>query len=94
MKYSILASSFYKSYHGIDLSRIYSNNELIIESENKTSPDSGSSNKIDDEEEIRKKPSFTEILKMLYLYDLVAAFPNTFFCIKIFMHYSYNIFCK
>jgi len=93
MEYSIFASSFIKLYNGMNLSSIESNNELIIESENETNSDSNSSNKIDNEEEIRKKLSATEILKMLCSYNLVVAFPN------IFLVYKYlctipNICCK
>lgn len=66
----------------MDLSSILSNNELIIESENETSADSDSSNKIDDEEDIRKILSATEILKMLCSNNLVAAFPIIFLVYK------------
>jgi len=66
----------------MDLSSIRLNNELIIESENENSPDSDSPNEMDDEEEIRKKLSATEILKMLCSYNLVAAFPNLFLVYK------------
>ena len=54
-EYSIFASSFIKLYNGMNLSSIYSNNDLIIESENETNLDSDSPNEVDNEEEIKKK---------------------------------------
>ncbi|KAL4104267.1 hypothetical protein QTP88_019576 [Uroleucon formosanum] len=66
----------------MNLSNIKSNNELIIESENEINSDSDSSNKLDNEEEINKKLSATEILKILCSYNLVVAFPNLFLAYK------------
>lgn len=40
------------------------------------------SNKLDNEEEINKKLSTTEILKILCSYNLVVAFPNLFLAYK------------
>lgn len=82
MEYSIFAKSFIKLYNGMNLSNIKSNNELIIESENEINSDSDSSNKLDNEEEINKKLSATEILKILCSYNLVVAFPNLFLAYK------------
>lgn len=81
-EYSIFASSFIKLYNGMNLSSIYSNNDLIIESENETNLDSDSPNEVDNEEEIKKKLSATEILKMLCSYNLIAVFPNLFLVYK------------
>lgn len=82
MEYSIFARSFIKLYYGMNLSNIKSNNELIIESENKTNSDSDSSNNLDNEEGIKKKLSATVILKILCSYNLVVAFPNLFLAYK------------
>lgn len=80
IEYHIFASSFIKLYNGMNLNQTCAN-DISTESDNDFNSDSDSSIKINTEE-LKKKLSATEILKMLCSFNLVSAFPNLFIAYK------------
>lgn len=79
IEYYIFANSFIKLYNGMNLNQPWER-DILTESDNYFNSDSDSSNKIDIEE-LKKKLSATEFLKMCS-FNLVSAFPNLFIAYK------------